>query len=166
MVAGHCLSGSVHSAPSPAAHRCACGGPPFIGRSGWLRVILQFMFNFAGNSSHLSLFAARAIRVRMTAMSARRPVESVAVSPESGYVSSRSSVPPRRGPGRAHPSAGSPPPAPGSPSGSAATVGARRRKFKHNVPSYRGQPPHYPFTDSSLHCPGGGTAKRNAPRTV
>ena len=59
----------MHSAPSPAAHRCACGGPPFIGRSGWLRVILQFMFNFAGNSSHLSLFAARAIRVRMTAMS-------------------------------------------------------------------------------------------------
>ena len=56
----------MHSAPSPAAHRCACGGPPFIGRSGWLRVILQFMFNFAGNSSHLSLFAARAIRVRMT----------------------------------------------------------------------------------------------------
>ena len=53
----------MHSAPSPAAHRCACGGPPFIGRSGWLRVILQFMFNFAGNSSHLSLFAARAIRV-------------------------------------------------------------------------------------------------------
>ena len=142
MVAGHCLSGSVHSAPSPAAHRCACGGPPFIGRSGWLRVILQFMFNFAGNSSHLSLFAAaRAIRVRMTVCPPTRRVSRS--QSRAGYVSSRSSVPPRRGPGRAHPSAGSPPPAPGSPSGSAATVGARRRKFKHNV--YRGQPPHYPF---------------------
>ena len=138
MVAGHCLSGSVHSAPSPAAHRCACGGPPFIGRSGWLRVILQFMFNFAGNSSHLSLFAARAIRVRMTVCPPTRPPSSPSRSQKVPspvtFRHGASSVPPRRGPGRAHPSAGSPPPAPGSPSGSAATVGARRRKFKHNVP--------------------------------
>ena len=91
----------MHSAPSPAAHRCACGGPPFIGRSGWLRVILQFMFNFAGNSSHLSLFAARAIRVRMTVRSADPSSQSQSVpSPVGGlrFVTVVGPAPPGPGP--------------------------------------------------------------------